>query len=122
MDWPGRSSLVVGYLEGGQQAGVVVGPGAQERRCGCLCDRGGDLGALKEIRAVREQNPSGAVRSSQVVPGTFDQLRLHVGGDGELCDLRREVEVLVGDMEGNDTTRREVFFVQCYGLGGEQMQ
>ena len=41
--------------------------------------------------------------------------------DGELSDLRREIQILIGDVEGKDAVRGEVFLVERDGLGGEQV-
>jgi len=39
-----------------------------------------------------------------------------------LGDLGREVQILIGDVEGDDAVGREVFLVECDGLGREEMQ
>jgi len=41
---------------------------------------------------------------------------------GQLRDLRLEVDVLVGDVKGENAARREMALVQIDGLRGEKMQ
>jgi hypothetical protein len=41
--------------------------------------------------------------------------------DGEVSDLRREVQILIGHVEGKDAIRREVFFVERNRFYGEQV-
>ena len=44
-----------------------------------------------------------------------------MSGGGELGDLGCEVEVLVGDVEGEDAVGSEVFLVEGERFGGEEM-
>ena len=98
-----RGRFEVLELEEGDQAGVVVGPEAGAGDFvygdGVL----GDGGVGEEGGVVGEEDPGGSVGSFGWVGGAVDEGGGEVGVVGEERDLGGEVDVLVGDVEGEDS-------------------
>src|SRR6266851_4460596 len=121
MGHPGYG-LVGTQMKQWQQAGVVVCPEAEALDGGYRQGYWGDFGAVEEGVVSADEDPGCFVGSAGLVGGAIDLARLHAGGGCELRDLRGEVEVLVGDMKGQDAVWGEVFPIECDGLGGEQVE
>ena len=63
-----------------------------------------------------------STQDARVVGWAIDAGDAQVRIRSEQCDLRCEVEVLVGDMEGEDAAGGEVNLVEGHGLRGEQVE
>src|SRR6185437_13120060 len=113
--------LAAARLEDGEQAGVVVGPGVEMRNGVDGSGRRGNIGQGEEAGAGGYQNPGGSVFAARVGGGRVEEPGLHPCRSGELRDFGGEVEVLIGDVEGEDAAGDEMFLVEPEGFGGEQV-
>src|SRR6202000_2715895 len=57
----------------------------------------------------------------RVVGWGLDEPGLHVSGSSKQRNLGSEVEVLIGDVEGYDATRRKMSLIQRHRFASEQM-
>src|ERR1700722_8247706 len=91
-------------------------------------DRGNGQGPRSDVLAVEEggvvadKDPGGAVGSAGFVRGAVDDSGGHVSRERELADLGGEVEVLIGDVEGEDAAGSKVSAIEREGFGGEQVE
>src|SRR5579875_517773 len=110
-----------GPAEDGEQAGVLVGPegdvrqsgdGPGDRECG-LCEEGG---------TVRKKHPGGERFATSVVRSAVDLASAQARVFDETGEHGGEIEVLVGDVEGQDAAGSEVTAVKGEGFAREEMR
>jgi hypothetical protein len=114
--------FVMGEAKDGEKAGVVVRPGAEAGDGIYRKGYADDVRAIEEAGVVADEHPGGTVGSAGLVGGTVDDSGCHVGRGCDLSYFGGEVEVLVGDVEGDDAGGCEVSAVELDCLGGEQVE
>ena len=109
-------------LEDGEEAGVVVGPEAEAGFDVDLVGEGGEFGLGEEGGVGGHEDPLGAELAARVDGVGDDVSGFEVGAPCEESELQGQVEVLVGDVEGEDAVGGEVAEVELERLGGEQVE
>jgi len=107
--------------EDGEQSRVVVGPGADAGLQVGVEGVGDQVGLLEKGGVVGDQHPGGGIAAGSLFSQGMNVAGLHSGGGGENRDGRFEIDVAVGDVEGEDSARREMAAVELEGFAGEQV-
>jgi len=82
---------------------------------------GCNLRLLKKRGVFGEEHPGGRVLAALLVGKADDSANMHAGGVCQQRNLRLEVHMLIGDVEGENAAGGEVAFVEVNGLCGEQV-